>query len=168
MRFLAILLTTVFIIGTAGSAQAGPKPWVWSWWPSHWHKQDFKPHLEDPEMPHNTQWQKGLYAGSDWHPENWIKAKGSIRAVLDGFYKYNIIKSQDVDGDTPVLIVGDGFMRLSGQEKRRVAEFVDYVFQVTTTAPAGMYVLYYDRTDKWIFGRGNPIGMYTEAGLQLQ
>lgn len=167
MRILA-LLCSIFILFSASAAQATPKPWIWSWWPSHWHNQDFKPYLEDTKQPHNIQWQRGLYVDQDWHPQNWIEAKGSIRNVMDGFYKNNIIKSQDVDGDMPVLIVGDGFMRLSGQEKRRVADFIDYVFQVTTTAPAGMYTIYYDRTDKWIFGRGNPVAMYTERGLLLQ
>ncbi len=167
MRVLA-LICSAFILFTALDAQASPKPWYWSWWPSHWHKQDFKPYLNDPKQPHNTQWQNGLYAGQDWHPENWIQAKGSIRAVLDGFYDNNVIKGQDVDNDIPVLIVGDGFMRLSGQDQRRVADFINYVFQVTTTAPAGMYSIYYDRTDKGIFGRGAPIGTYTDKGLSLQ
>ena len=165
---IAALLCSVFILFAAADAQASPKPWYWSWWPSHWDNQDFKPYQEDSKLPHNVQWKSGLYAGQEWHPENWIKAKGSIRAVLDGFYDNNVIKGQDVDGDMPVLIVGDGFMRLSGQEKRRVTDFIDYVFQVTTTAPAGMYTIYYDRTDNWLFGRGNPIGMYTDKGLSLQ
>ncbi|MFP4313147.1 MAG: hypothetical protein ACLFR0_02360 [Alphaproteobacteria bacterium] len=166
MRILAILCS-VFVLFGATQANATPKPWYWSWWPSHWDDQDFMPHLRDPKLPHNTQWQSGLYNNEDWHPENWIRAKGSIRDVLDGFYKNDIIREQDVDGDIPVLVVGDGFMNLSGREKRRVATFIDYAFQVTTAAPAGMYSIYYYRTDT-LFGRGNPIGAYTSAGLQLQ
>lgn len=166
MRILAIFCT-IFLIFSASTAEARPKPWYWSWWPAHWDDQDFKPHLEDPKMPHNTQWQNGLYNDEDWHPDNWIKAKGSMRAVLDGFYKNDIIREQDVDYETPVLIVGDGYMNLSGQEKRRVAAFIDYAFQVTNSTPVEMYLIYYART-KTIFGRGRPIGMYTPKGLQLQ
>ena len=167
MRILA-LLCSVFILFAASSAQANPKPWIWSWWPSHWHNQDFKAYLEDSKMPHTTQWESGLYPGQQWHPQNWIDAEGSIRDVMDGFYANDIIKSQDVDGDMPVLVVGDGFMRLSGQDKRRVTDFIDYVFRVTTTAPAGMYTIYYDRTDHWLYGRGTPVAMYTDKGLSLQ
>lgn len=168
MKLLAALCSfTLLFAFTAGDAQAKPKPTYWFWWPGHWEDQDFKPHLEDPRMPHNTQWEQGLYVDSEWHPQKWIDSAGSMRAVLDGFYNYDIIREQDVDGDIPVLVVGDGFMRLSGQEKRRVADFIDYVFRVTSTAPAGMYSLYYVRT-KTLFGRGDPIGMYTKAGLQLQ
>ena len=130
MRFLTLLCSIFILLATSSAAQAGAKPWIWSWWPSHWHNQDFQPLLEDPKHPHNVQWQSGLYAAQDWHPQNWIKAEGSVRGVMDGFYENDIIKNQDVDGDMPVLIVGDGFMRLSGQEKRRVTDFIDYVFNV--------------------------------------
>lgn len=166
MRILAIFCT-IFVLFGSFEAEARPKPWYWSWWPAHWDDQDFKPHLEDPKMPHNTQWQNGLYDHDDWHPENWIRAKGSMRAVLDGFYKNDIIREQDVDDATPILVVGDGFMNLSGQEKRRVTAFIDYAFQVTNSSSVGMYSIYYHRTDN-LFGRGRPIGMYTPAGLQLQ
>lgn len=166
MRFIA-LFCSLFLILSASSADARPKPWYWSWYPAHWHDQDFKPHIEDSKNVHGTQWQNGLYNNEDWHPENWIKTKGSIRAVMDGFYNNDIIHEQDVDDDVPLLVVGDGFMNLSGQEKRRVADFIDYAYQVTNSAPAGMYSIYYHRTDT-IFGRGRPIGSYTPAGLQLQ
>lgn len=168
MRILAALCSLTLLLAFAATdAQAKPKPTYWFWWPGHWENQDFKPHLDDPEMPHNVQWEPGLYIGNDWHPQVWIDSAGSVRAVLDGFYNNDIIRKQDVDGDIPVLIVGDGFMRLSGQEKRRVADFIDYVFQVTSTAPVGMYSIYYART-KTLFGRGDPIAMYTKTGLQLQ
>lgn len=166
MRILAVLCS-VFVLLSAGDAYARPKPTYWFWWPGHWENQDFKPFADDPMMVHNSQWEQGLYVDSEWHPQNWIDTKGSMRAVLDGFYDYDIIREQTVDGHIPVLIVGDGYMNLSGLEKRRVADFVDYVFQVTTTAPAGMYAIYYHRT-KTLWGRGDPIGMYTKHGLQMQ
>jgi hypothetical protein len=168
MRLFAFLALTLFILGSASSAYAQPKPWYWSWWPSHWEDQNFKPYLEDAKIPHNTQWIQGQYVDSEWHPQDWIESKGSFRAVMDGFYNNDIIRKQDVTWrGMPILIVGDGFMRLSGQEKRRVTDFVDYVFQVTNTAPTGMYTIYYDRT-KTLFGRGRPIGIYTTSGLLLQ
>lgn len=167
MRILAVICT-IFLVLSASSAEARPKPWYWSWWPAHWEDQDFKPHLDDPLMPHNVQWKNGLYNDEDWHPNNWIEAKGSMRKVLDGFYKNDIIRSQDVDSqEIPYLVVGDGFMNLSGQEKRRVTAFIDYAFQVTNSAPVEMYSIYYFRT-KNLFGKGRPIGAYTQAGLQLQ
>ena len=102
MRILAIFCTIFLIMGSF-EAEARPKPWYWSWWPSHWDDQDFKAHLEDPQLPHNTQWENGLYNDEHWHPENWVKAKGSMRAVLDGFYNNDIIRKQDVDDDIPLL-----------------------------------------------------------------
>lgn len=167
MRAFAIFCSAV-ILFSATQAQAGPKPWPLSWWPGHWDGLDFKPYLEDAKAPHNEQWAPGLYANEDWHPENWIRAKGSIEAVMDDFYKTEVIVEQDVDDNMPVLVVGDTFMNLSTQEKQRVTGFIDYVYQVTTTAPAGMYTIYYERTDNWIFGRGDPIGIYGVHGLFLQ
>lgn len=165
MRILA-LLCSVFVLFAASDAHARPKPWVFSWWPAHWDNQDFKPYMDDSQMTHDTQWEEGMY-GQEWHPENWIRAKGSVQAVIDDFYASGIIKEQDVDSGMPVLVVGDTFMNLSGQEKRRVADFIDYVYQVTQNSEAGSYTIYYCRTDNWIFGRGDPVGVYTTSGLYL-
>ncbi len=116
-----------------------------------------QPYLDDSKIPHNTQWER-----DDWEPEDWIASKGSAKRVVDGLYAGNIITKQYEDGnDTPILEVGQGFMDLSAQDKRRVVMFVDHAFQVTSTAPDGMFYIYHQKSDE-------PLGLYTKQGLQLQ
>lgn len=165
MRY--ILLFLAFFLILPSSVNAEPKPWYWSWWPSHWENQDFRPHLMDPKTPHNAQWHARWNPSNGWTPEDWIAAEGSVDAVLKNLYDAEIIKEQTEDDDIPLLIVGDGFMHLSGQEKRRVVDFIDYGFQVTARPENAFFYIYYDRT-KRLWSRGDPIGVYTETGLQLQ
>lgn len=157
MRFSAFFAIFALILAVYSlPAQASPKPWVWSWWPSHWDNQDFKPYLEDPKEPHNSQWDNDL-----WEPSDWYDDHASPKTTMDKLYGAGIITDQYVDDDVPVLEVGHNFMRLSGQEKRRVAAFVDHVFGITQARENGMFYVYYEVTDK-------PIGVYTKDGLQLQ
>ncbi len=165
MKFLPLFAIFALVIA-ATPAKAEPKPWVWGWWPGHWDNQDFKPHIDHPTQPHNIQWKNGLY-GQDWHPENWIRAKGSAEEVIKGFYKAGIVTDQTSEDGVPVLEVGDAYLRLSGQEKRRVAEFMDYVFHVTDTSPAKMFYIFHEDSG-FLIWPGRPVGMYTKAGLQLQ
>jgi hypothetical protein len=149
------ILAVLAVIG-ANPANAGPKPWYFSWWPSHWDGLDFKPHINDPKIPHNTQWD-----GDSWTPQDWINDRGSSKNVLDGLYASRIITRQYVDNDIPVLEVGRGFMRLSAQDQRRVAVFVDHVFGITGNNENGLFYLHHADA-------GGPIGLYTKHGLQLQ
>ena len=167
MRKIALFLTFLSVLSLPIAAQAEPKTWPWIWWTSHWDDVDFKPYLMDPKEPHNSQWRATWNQDHDWSPEKWIEAEGSVEAIMANFYNMNIIKEQTEDRNIPVLIVGDGFMRLSGEEKRHVAELIDYVFAVTEREENAYFTIYYDRT-KRLFSRGEPIGVYTENGLQLQ
>ncbi len=126
------------------------------WWPEHWQPPVFEPYLRDSKLYHDTQWNDG-----DWHPQEWIDEKGSIEAVVEGFYEARIITRQYVDGEMPVLEVGRRFLELSDQEKRRIASFIDYGFGVTKNAETGSFEIKMIKKD-------NPLGIYTKEGLQLQ
>lgn len=167
MRHIALILS-VFMIASLplSSAQAGSKNLLdWLFTPKM--EPDNREYLMDGKLPHNSQWTAKWNPEHDWSPEKWIRAEGSAEAVMENFYRAGIIREQDEDGDIPVLVVGDAYMNLSGQEKRRVAEFVDYAFGVTERPVNPFFYIYYDRTDSW-FSRGDPIGVYTAGGLQLQ
>lgn len=117
---------------------------------------EVRPYLNDSKIPHNVQWENDT-----WKPEDWIEGKGSAKNVIDGFYAADIITDQHEDGDTPVLEVGQGFMKLSEQDKRRVVMFVDQVFKVTDAAPDGMFYVRHKKSDK-------VLGIYNKDGLHLQ
>lgn len=117
-----------------------------------------RPELEDGKTPHNTQ-----FADDPWTPQEWIDSRGSVSAVVDGFYKAGIVTDQSRHWRTgvPILEVGQGFMRLSGQDKRRVAKFMDYTFQ-NSEGYGGTYTLRHKAS-------GDSIGIYnTDRGLQIQ
>lgn len=146
-------------------AQALDWPWNWNWqWPWDWFDGAiepafgaFQPHLEDAKTPHNVQWRD-----DDWQPQDWIAERGSAKAVMDGLYDAQIVTGQYTDRGVPVLEVGQGFMDLSGRDKRRVVKFVDHAFSVTANSPSGVFYVYHMADDN------NPIGVYGRDGLQLQ
>lgn len=151
-----MLLISVACILSAG-AKADPKPWIWSWWPSHWKHLDFKPYPEDAKRTHNSQWN-----GANWHPQDWIDQRdGEPAKLIRGFYYADILRDQYEDDGVPVLEVGPAFYMLGGQDRRRVAETIDYVYGVTDSRVNGMFMLYDWKTKK-------PVGSYTRYGLQMQ
>lgn len=157
MRILSIILISIAFFPSL--AHASPKPWPLGWWPWHFEELDYERRLLDPPtLPNNQQW-----SGDRWQPQDWVAARGSAKAVIDGLYDAKIITDQDVDDGIPVLEVGPGFRRLSGREKRHVAAFVDYAYGITKkSGKDGMFHVIDDCTDE-------PIGLYTAAtGLQLQ
>ena len=157
-----ILCAAVFAVGVVcvnlapNPAHAEPKPWIWSWWPSHWENMDFEPYLEPGKDPHNAQWDQKI-----WKPADWAVQKGSSQDVLKGLYTAEILNDQYVDDDIPVLEVGPNFYHLSGFDKRRVVAMVDDVYQITASKQDGMFMLYDWRTKK-------AVGIYTAHGLQIQ
>ncbi len=157
MRFLAVLLVLFgSIVAFSQTAHAEPKPWVWGWWPSHWRNLDFKPYLGNQVLS-----QRSLWDNDTWTPEDWIKDAGDSKRIMRDFYAYDIISNQYTDGDNiPVLVVGDTFMRLSGLDRRRVLQFVDHVFQITTAEENGMFYVYHSKLDD------DPLGVYNKYGLQ--
>jgi hypothetical protein len=156
LRILSFFLVVTMVCAIGAPARAEPKPWIWGWWPSHWRNLDFKPYIEDSQQTHNSQWDD-----SNWEPEHWIGQRKSGRDLIRGFYFADILRDQYVDDDIPVLVVGPGFYMLGGQDKRRVVDTVDYVYQITEAHPNGMFMLRDWRTDK-------EIGSYTHYGLQMQ
>lgn len=154
-RFSA-LLALILILG-ALPAQAEPKPWYFSWWPSHWENLTFEPYLEGPKHPHNTQWDR-----QKWEPADWAaQREGGSAEVIQGFYRARILSRQFIDDEMPVLEVGPNFYHLSGYDKRRVTKLVDDHYQITANHLNAMYIIHDWRTHR-------PIGTYTAHGLQLQ
>ena len=156
LRHFGFLAAFMLVFTMVSNAYAEPKPWIWSWYPSHWTNLDFEPYLEDAKHPHNSQWED-----SKWKSEHWAQQRESGKHVIEGFYRADIIREQYVDDDIPVLVVGPSFYLLGGQDKRRVAEMVDSVYHITDTRKNGMYMLYDWKTEE-------AIGSYTKYGLQIQ
>lgn len=161
-----MFLTAVMVLGVAGHAAAqGPKPWVFSWWPSHWDNLNFeKPYLEPGKHPHNSQWNH-----IDWAPQDWLAQYQHELSLISDFYRANIISDQYVKRKwwglgapiIPVLEVGPAFYRLGGQDKRRVVETFDTVYGITGSKMFGMFVLEDSLT-------GRQIGTYSQYGLSIQ
>lgn len=149
-------------LAAAGTAQAagsgsGSKPVIWSWWPSHWRQLDFQPYIEHPTQSHTGQWDQDL-----WKPADWAAQRGgSGMKVISGFYKADILRSQFIDDDIPVLEVGPAFYMLGGHDKRRVMDVIDSEFQITSSKLNGMFMIRDWKT-------GHDIGSYTSYGLQLE
>lgn len=156
IKILKIFAIISMICLYSSAAMAEPKPWIWSWWESHWVNLDFEPYLETAKLPHNTQWDR-----HPWKPEDWIAQRTDTNGLIRGFYNADILRRQIMKDDVPVLVVGPRFYMLGGEDKRRVAATVDYVYKITSSRLNGMYMLYDWKTDK-------PIGSYTQHGLQIQ
>ena len=172
---LLFLLAFVFLL-PAATALAGGKDFGFFWGADHWRKMDFENrYLLDGKTPQNAT------LLHHWKPEDWAQATGGdpLQLIRD-FYNAGIITDQYINCDGTmdsildyfgllksgcqgkmVLEVGIPFMRLSNQDKHRVAAYVDYVYEVTATRDNGAFVLYHSRNHE-------PVGVYTQSGLQLQ
>ncbi len=157
MRFLGFLLAlAVLSFGFSTQSYASAKPWVWGWWPSHWQGLDFKPYLGDQKGS-----QRSLWDNDSWTPEAWIKDAGDEKRIIRDFYAVNIVTNQYKDSNNiPILEVGDAFINLSGLDKRRVLQFVDHVFEITSSEENGMFYVFYSENTK------DPLGVYNKYGLQ--
>ncbi len=157
MRLFGLLAVLgMFCIGISATAHASPKPWAWSWWPSHWKNLDFQPYFGEQKISHRSLWDQDT-----WTPEAWIKDAGSDKRILKNFYSAGIVTDQYSDGDNiPVLEVGDAFLQLSGTDQRRVLGFVDYVFEITASEENGMFYVYYYADDD------EPMGLFNKYGFQ--
>jgi hypothetical protein len=114
--------------------------------------------LEGPKHPHNNQWDN-----SGWTPEGWAEFYGDKDTQIKHLVNVGILTDlSDMDDDDVAEIeVGHAFVRLSGQEKRRVVEYVDYAYGFTQRNPDGTILIQYDPNCDYI-------GIYTKNGLQLQ
>jgi hypothetical protein len=153
-RLLTIL--AVFVVAMPNISHAQAKPWVWGWWPSHWKGLDFKPYLGDSQLT-----QRGIWDRDTWTPEAWIKDAGDEKRIMRDLYAVDILSDQYTNGDDiPVLVVGQNYMRLSGLDQRRILQFVDYVFKITSSEENGMFFVYYREN------KSKEIGVYDKNGFQ--
>lgn len=96
----------------------------------------------------------------NWTPNSWMGENANPQDIIDGFYRAGIITAQESDGDIPVIEVGQAFLELSGQDKRRIITFMDAVYGITANNENG--VIHIEHEDY----RGI-IGVYTQDGLNM-
>lgn len=162
MRFLTVLsMVCVFLVGGMQPvlAQDSSSGNMMNDGRFFWGRADssfVRPYLEEGKTPINSRWDDG-----QWRPHEWVVARGSAQAVIDGFYEADIVTDQYLDDGTPVLEVGQGFLDLSAIEQRRVTAFMDHVFHVTAAHEKNSYLIVFE-------DNGQAVGVFTPQGLQLQ
>lgn len=118
---------------------------------------DFVPYAENGRNEHMTYNQD-----IDWSPEDWAVQYDDIYELIENFYEMNVLKSQKVEDDIPILTVGTGFYNLSGKDKYKLMRYLDYVYGMSKTGKNS-----YFRIRDW-YSEGI-IGIYSSKhGLQLQ
>jgi len=147
-------ITTMALL-TSGTAQAEPKSTIWGWGYSHWKNQDFQPYLHDAHTPHNE------LLNRDWKPSDWLDQFEKDQALIDRFYKADIVRKQYIEDKVAYLVVGPNFYALGTEEQQRIAATVDTVYGITDRKLHGSYQLVDWKTDA-------VIGQYSQYGLTLQ
>ncbi len=153
-----ILLALFLILGADKSfAQSKDSPFGWSYdhwkWNSH---TKFNGYLEKGKDTQNQQW-----ANEDWYVQDWVAQNKDAMTLVDGFFRTDILRSQDVDDGVPVVLVGPQFYRLGGFDKRRVMTTLDSVYGITESGLNPVI-----RLKDWFTKRD--IGIFTKHGLQLE
>lgn len=159
MKTKLLICMGILMLGTAVPAHAEQKPWMFGWWPGHWEWTSYKkfhPYLENGKETQNQQW-----AAEDWYVQDWLSQNKDNFALIDGFFKADILRKQTSDDDVPVLIVGPQFYRLGGFDKRRVVTTLDTVYGITERGSHPVIVL-----KDWHTKR--EIGLFSKEGLQLE
>lgn len=153
MRLL-LLLAVVFAGFTAPAvAKKATKP-LWRFTPGE--KSDFTPYIGRQKLG-----QRSHKDDDTWTPQDWVKNEGDEKAIIRDFYEGGILVKQFIGRkNIPVLRVGEPFVRLSNFDQKRILDFIDYVFEITTTTEDGMYFVYYEADDK------EPLGLYNKHGFQ--
>jgi hypothetical protein len=157
-RSFYIALAALAPLLLAAPAKADPKPWIWSWGPSHFINQHFTPYPDDPRHPYNSQWDS-----QNWQPENWYettRGKEKMKLIRD-YYFADILRKQTTRRGMPAVEIGPGFYQLGSQDKRRVLATIDDIYKVTSRHDNALFIVYDWRTHE-------PIGVYTKYGLQMQ
>lgn len=156
MKKQVLLGALLLLMAAPQAAEAGPKPWVFGWWPAHWDGLDYNPYLDPAKDPHNTQWDDRGWTEKDWQPN-----RDAAMQKMHDFYRAEIITAQYQKKGVPVLEVGPGFYRLGGEDKRKVTAFVNDLYGITYAKKDGMYLLKDHNS-------GQVVGLYTSYGLQIQ
>jgi hypothetical protein len=155
MRFLSFLaLSTVLLMGYSQQAHADKA----TYWDALYHtgyKHNFEPYVGKQVLK-----QRSTIDNDSWTPEDWIDNPGDEKVIIRDFYTMDILEKQYMDGEIPVLRVGEAFMLLSKFDQVRVLTFLDYVFEITTSSENGMFYVYSERDDD------NPLGLYNKYGFQ--
>ena len=159
-QYLTLLMSlTASMVFYMPCAKADSKSWLMGWSNSHWENQEHRPYLMPPANGHNRQWDMKNWHDNGWTPGQWTENSKGL-PTIEGFFRAGILHKRKVENDTPVLVVGPNFYKLSVYDRRRVAEMVDYVYEVTKSS-AGFYQLK-DPEFKEI------IGYYDSHGLRLR
>ena len=144
-RLIFLGLLTVTVAGCGGSHLSDSDKW-----------KEFKgyhPYLENGKETQNTQWSK-----EDWYVQDWTSQKDP-QALVEGFFKSDILREQTYERGQRALIVGPNFYRLGGFDKRRVITTVDAHYGITDNG--GIIILKDWKTKR-------EIGVFTAEGLQIE
>ncbi len=156
MRILAFLLVAMVAFGGFSGEAFAKKKTGWSFWSLNWGVYKFEPYIGEQQIR-----QRSLWDGDHWTPEAWIEDAGDEKRIMRDLYASGIIVKQYTGKkNIPVLKVGEPFTRLSGIDQRRVLEFVDHVFEITTAEENGMFYVVYENDKK------EPMGLYNQYGFQ--
>ena len=156
MRFLGFLLVLAALSVGYSDASFARTSSGWGWGSENWRTADFTPYFANDKIG-----QRSLWDDDAWTPEAWIIDAGDEKRVMRSLYAAGILTDQSKDRDNiPVLEVGETFIQLSGVDQRRVLQFVDYVFEITTSVENGMFFVTYQPQ------KGEQLGVYTKHGFQ--
>lgn len=150
---LLILLSFFAMFLATNPVEAGSKRWN-----QRYHHQlnyaPFQPYLEDERHLQIPQWED-----KNWYAEDWLVQRDGM-SLVSGFYDADIFRDQRTGKrNTPILVVGPNFYRLSGFDKRRVVTILDQVYGITAER-GGIFML-----EDWYTQA--PIGVFDKEGLRL-
>jgi len=157
---MGILLSSGALTGISGTARAdsyAATPYLWTKDRTSWQEyKKYNPYLESGRETQNQQW-----ANEDWYVQDWVAQSASDMALIDGFFRADILREQRFTNGVPTLVVGSNFYRLGGFDKRRVITSVDAVYGITERGQNPTILLYDWNTKK-------QIGLFTKDGLQIE
>jgi len=159
-KFNRLICMGILGVSLSGAAMANSyeaTPYRWGpERPSLPEYKDYHPYLENGKETQNQQW-----ANEDWYVQDWVSQRPGDMALIDGFFKSDIIRSQTVDRGVPTLVVGSNFYRLGGFDKRRIITTIDAVYGITESGPRNVILLKDWKTNA-------QIGVFTKDGLQIE
>ncbi len=156
MRFLGFFLALAVLAMGFSDPSYARKSGGLGWGSNNWSTGDFEPYFGEERIR-----QRSLWDGDTWTPEAWIIDAGDEKRVMRSLYEAGIVTDQyKKKGSVPVLEVGETFVQLSGLDQRRVLQFVDYVFEITTSEENGTFFVNYKPQG------GEALGVYTKYGFQ--
>ncbi len=160
MKFKLLILLGIFsgaaLPALADSYSATPFLWTKDT-PSHQEYKKYNPYLENGKETQNQQW-----ANEDWYVQDWTsQSPEGDQALIDGFYRSDILREQKIMNGKAAVVVGANFYRLGGLDKRRVMTTLDAVYGVTENSANPTILLYDWKTDQ-------QIGYFGKDGLVLE